>query len=152
MPEYRVRTPLAMRMAQLDRSQFNVAVSKGFFPCAPSVGNGTSRSFSLDEVVSLHIFASLLAHEMGARTAGHIACKALAMMQQYPKEETFVWVTGLPGIRALLRGSDWEETQERNGIYPPVMSITLHVGHIRRHIARLFEDAVRILGEEAGDE
>ena len=68
----------AVKLAGLDRMQFNDYVADGLYPCAPVTEKGRTRTFGEDDLVTLVIFARLLTQGHKPRTAGQLACRAMS--------------------------------------------------------------------------
>lgn len=78
----KVRAPLAMRIAQIDRDRFNEAVARGDYPCAPRVVAGATRIFALDDLVVLCIYGHLVNTGEAPRKAGLLADAVHAAMHR----------------------------------------------------------------------
>lgn len=113
MPEHQIPTRIAVRLARLNRLKLNEAISKGWLKGMNMPGKGTTRLFTLNQVIALHVFADLLAIPMKAIQAARIASNVLVILNTNPAEERLN-VSMSPAAGLVM---------------------TLHVGNIRRAIA-----------------
>jgi hypothetical protein len=153
MPGFKARSPLAMRIANVDRQKFNEAVSAGHYGCAPETNRGSSRIFSEDDLVGLYVFGRLLDIGMGTRAAGSFACKFKEKTESHPEEASIVFVKGMSGAAHFFLGSEYnpkaaEEGKTYLGSSPVSFSINFHLGNIRSFIRRELEDEGKILGRD----
>jgi hypothetical protein len=154
----RVRSALAMRIANVDRQKFNEAVSNGHCPCAPSTTAGSVRLFSEDDLVVLYVFARLLELQMLPRMAGRLACEFRDEMRSSSSNgsDRIVFVKS-ENMSHFFSSKHYEPDHEANGRHYPgigrvILSIDFYVGTIRSVIAARIEDERSILGREVEDD
>jgi len=80
---FRFKIKLACSIANVDRQQFNEAVSKGFYRCAPTTAKGATRMFDIFDMLALMVFGQLLQqHNQSAKEAGELACEAYGVLRE----------------------------------------------------------------------
>jgi hypothetical protein len=167
MPTVRVRSALAMRIANLDRVKFNDAVANGNYPCAPATVRGSVRLFNEDDLVALYFFARLLELNIPPSRAGQLACEAMSAARGRGLEESDRIVLLRSEHDHVFVGSKiklpdgtiktYDPDHEKNGTHYPglgrvVLAIEFYVSHVRKIIADRIEDERSILGREEEDD
>lgn len=78
----RFKIKTACSIASVDRQQFNEAVSKGFYRCAPGTTQGSTRVFDTFDLLALMIFGRLMRFGLSSKDAGQLACEAIGPMRE----------------------------------------------------------------------
>ncbi|MDQ2763004.1 MAG: hypothetical protein M3Y22_05800 [Pseudomonadota bacterium] len=80
----RVETAEALRLARLNREDWNSAIRRGLYPDAPPVEPGRARLFDLDDLTAAYVLGQLLEREVMQGFACQIACDVLKIVRQTP--------------------------------------------------------------------
>lgn len=148
MPEPRARTSLATQIARVDRTKFNDVVSDGFYPCAPPVGRGTARVFSVNEIVALTVFGRLLEEGVSARQAGPAACGLADLLREHPEADRAVHVvTSISSPMWLIPEHLSADTTHLSGL-EIVSTREWRLATMRRRVLAEIEDFDAIKGDE----
>lgn len=143
----RARTKLACRIAGIDPLRVNEAVFAGHFPCAPQTQAGRARSFDVDEIVALRIFADKQRMGMSTATAGLLACDILAKMREAPEAGWITVVWGFDGGRAVMLGL-FDEKAEFPWLPWKIYEERISVWRLRNHVLEELEAEANVLGAE----
>ncbi|HEX2529811.1 MAG TPA: hypothetical protein VHL31_26410 [Geminicoccus sp.] len=140
------RTPVATRIARVDRQRFNEAVAGGLYPCAPSTVSGTPRIFDVNDIVILVVWSELLKEGLPPRKAGGIACGLRSLLIEHPEAERVVFVINSYG-RSIwdLRENIPLEANTIGGTF--IVSIKeWFLGPIRARVVRELEEEAGTVG------
>ncbi len=154
----RVRSALAMKIANVDRLVFNQAVADGHYPCAPPTAKGQSRIFGEDGLLGLFIFGRLLERGVLPRVAGPLACNfaRAACLSENVGEDRLVHVRGRYEDN-IFAGSKYDNDHIKNGTHYPGIGVVfdsyeVHVGNMRKIIKDAIDAENAILGNDDGAE
>lgn len=148
MPDPRARTSLATQIARVDRTKFNDVVSDGFYPCAPPVGRGTARVFSVNEIVALTVFGQLLEEGVSARQAGPVACGLADLLREHPDTERALHiVTSISSPLWMIPEHLSADTTHVSGL-PIVSTREWRLANMRQRVAAEIDDFDSIKGDE----
>ena len=95
-------TVAACRIAGFDRQRLNDDIASGIYPCAPHGRAGVARTFDHDDLVGLHIYATLCQEfRFGKPYAAQLACEVIKSLKNPNLSEDLnridIPMNGLPG-------------------------------------------------------
>lgn len=125
-----IKSSVALAIASLDRTKFNLIVHSGHFPCAPATDERFPRMFYENDVVVLVVLGKLIAAGVLPRFAGHWACDLRKILDHAPK------FNGKQAFRLDDDGKGRIVPEGESLVVPPVAVIVIDVGAVREHIAR----------------
>jgi hypothetical protein len=112
MTNFRFKAPIACQIANLDRSQLNEAIARGFYDCAPPTAKGSVRYFGLYDMVILTVFGQLIRLGLSLKDASRLV--SLLYGNAHTKGETLgTFLVTIPDL-----GSPQFEKIDRNGPIP----------------------------------
>ncbi|MEJ7777480.1 MAG: hypothetical protein WKF52_08910 [Sphingomicrobium sp.] len=88
----KVTTPVACRIAGLNRDRFNEYVAAGHYGCAPRTVPGRARLFDPDDMLTLFLFKRLLDDGYTVERAGTIACAIGEVAKLHPEARAVSYV------------------------------------------------------------
>lgn len=158
MSKIRVRAPLAMRIARVDRQKFNEAVADGFYGCAPPAERGSARVFGEDDLIALFYFGRLTDMGIPPRTAGHLACSVRDQLRTMPEDLRGTANEGRVSYIRTTSGMghtscNYDPDHLRKEMHYPGMgmiafSIEFNVAQVRALIRREIQEEASILGKD----
>jgi len=128
----KAKTKLACEMAYMDQTKLNENISDGTYPCAPKTTPGAARIFEVEDIMALRIFAAMLALTANRERAGHVADKALNLINSSNPPKYVCHFERHPKLWSTIGIYD-----EGEGL--PAIGLTFDLEHIRDKIMESFE-------------
>ena len=138
------RTPLACRLAGIDRGWFNSAVAKQQYNCAPPA-KGNTRIFQWDDVVRLYLFGVLFRQTMSIEKAGTLACDIVHVAERSESTRVVLLLTTDEGTRIIPERDFVPDHKYRPHL---IYSTVFDLVNVRALLAERWENERHIYGEE----
>lgn len=147
--DYQFRTKAACRIVGLEFSSFQDAIGRHLYPCAPATIAGAARTFDIDNLVVLYLYARLLGMGLTREGAGRAACELHRHIEDAQGEGLRLDLvdTGFGTFDAVLSKADDALPVMLNNC--KVLSCWSHdLDHLRAYVKHMAAKELATVGDE----
>lgn len=106
------KAAFAAEIAKIDKQRLNEAIAEGFYPCAPATKRGSTRTFDVQDIITLIVYRHLLDEGMVPRCAGPVACGLRELLSRAPDAQTVYHVKDGFGQTHWLTDTEFSPSQD----------------------------------------